>query len=74
MNNYSPNKTKRIALMLSGGFDALLGAFFLLTSFGLLPIDLTQYGLQSWHAILLGVIFFVMGISFVAYNLSRLDE
>ena len=72
--NIPPNRTKRMALMLSGGFDALLGAFFLLTGFGLLPIDLTRYGLENWHAILLGIIFFVMGIWFVAYNFARLDE
>lgn len=73
MNN-PPNKTKRIAFMLSGGMDALLGAFFLLTGFGLLPIDVTQYGFENWHAILLGTIFFIMGVWFVAYNLSRLEE
>jgi len=73
MNN-PPNKTKRIAFMLSGGMDALLGAFFLLTGLGLLPVDVTQYGFKNWHAILLGAIFFIMGIGFVAYNLSRLEE
>jgi hypothetical protein len=39
MNN-PPNKTKRMALMISGGIDALLGSFFLLVGFRLLPIDI----------------------------------
>lgn len=73
MNN-PPNKTKRMALMLSGGIDALLGAFFLLVGFGLLPLDVTQYGFENWHVILLGAIFFIMGIGVFAYNLSRLEE
>ncbi len=73
MNN-PPNKTKRMALMLSGGMDALLGAFFLLVGFGLLPLDVTQYGFENWHALLLGGVFFVMGIGVLAYNLSRLEE
>jgi hypothetical protein len=72
--NNPPNKTKRIALMLSGGMDALLGTFFLLTGLGLLPIDVTRYGFENWHAILLGFIFFILGIGVLAYNLSRLEE
>ena len=73
MNN-PPNKTARMALMLSGGIDALIGSAFLLLGFNLLPIDITQYGFESWHATLLGGLFFIMGIGIVAYNLSRLEE
>ena len=73
MNN-PPNKTRRMAFMLSGGIDALLGSFFLLVGFGFLPMDLAQFGLENWHVILLGGIFFIMGIGVVAYNLSRLEE
>lgn len=60
--------------MLSGSLDALIGAFFLLTGFGLLPIDLAQFGLENWHAIVLGAVFFIMGLWFVAYNFTRLEE
>jgi hypothetical protein len=63
-----------MVLMLSGGIDALLGSFFLLLGFGFLPIDVTQFGLENWHAIALGAIFFIMGMGVVAYNLSRLEE
>ncbi|HET9912470.1 MAG TPA: hypothetical protein VFQ13_11305 [Anaerolineales bacterium] len=73
MNN-PPNKTRRMAFMLSGGIDALLGSFFLLVGFGFLPMDLAQFGLENWHAILIGGIFFIMGIGVLAYNLSRLEE
>jgi hypothetical protein len=72
--NTSPNKSRRIALMLSGGIDALLGSFFLLVGFDLLPIDVAEFGFENWHAILLGAVLFIMGMGFVIYNLSRLEE
>jgi hypothetical protein len=72
--NTPPNKSRRIALILSGGMDALLGSFFLLVGFGFLPIKAAQYGFENWHAILLGGIFFMLGMGVAAYNLSRLEE
>jgi len=69
-----PGRTKRIAFLLSGSIDALLGGVLLLIGFGFLPVDVTEYGFQNWHAILVGGILFVTGIGFVAYNLSRRDE
>jgi hypothetical protein len=73
MNN-PPNKTKRLALMLSSGIDTLIGAVALLIGFKLVPVDITQYGLQPWHAILFGALFFLMGVVVFAYNVSRLEE
>ena len=72
--NQSPNKAKRIAFVLSGATDALIGGLLLLIGFGFLPIDVTEYGFQNWHAILLGAVLFVTGMFFVVYNLSRWDE
>lgn len=60
--------------MLSGATDALIGAILLLIGLGWLPIDITRYGFENWHAILLGGVLFIVGAAFVAYNLSRLDE
>ena len=73
MNN-SPNRTRRLAFVLSGATDALIGGILLLIGFGFLPIDVTDYGFQNWHVILLGGILFVTGMGFVVYNLSRWDE
>ena len=73
MNN-SPQRTKRLALTISGGIDALLGGLFLLLGFGFLPVDVTDYGFQNWHAVLLGGILFLTGMGFVVYNLSRWEE
>ncbi len=72
MNN--PTKARRIAFMISGGVDALIGAALLLIGFGFLPIDIAQYGLQNWHVNLLGGVMFLLGAITFAYNFSRLEE
>ena len=72
MNN--PNKTRRIVFILSGAMDALLGGILLMIGFGFLPVDVTTYGFQPWHALLLGGVLFVVGMWFVAYHASRLEE
>jgi hypothetical protein len=74
MNNNSPNRARRIAFILSGATDALLGGILLLIGFGFLPVDVTAYGFQTWHALVLGGILFATGMWFVAYNVSRLEE
>jgi hypothetical protein len=73
MNN-PPNRTRRLAFMISGAIDALIGAVLLLIGFGLLPIDVTNYGFANWHVILLGAVMFILGAGTFAYNLSRLEE
>lgn len=60
--------------MLSGAIDALIGGILLLIGFGVLPVDVTQYGVQNWHINLLGGVMFLLGAITFAYNFSRLDE
>lgn len=60
--------------MISGAMDALLGVFFLLAGLGFLPVDLAQFGMQDWHAMLVSGIFSVLGLMVLFYNLSRLEE
>jgi hypothetical protein len=72
--NQSPNRTRRLAFVISGATDALIGGILLLIGFGFLPLDVREYGLQNWHAVLLGGVLFVIGMGFVAYNLSRWHE
>ncbi|HEX6269022.1 MAG TPA: hypothetical protein VFZ43_02200 [Anaerolineales bacterium] len=73
MNNI-PNRNRRVLLMLSGAIDALIGALILLIGFGLLPVDVADYGLPPWLVILVGGFMFIMGAWVAAYNYSRLDE
>jgi hypothetical protein len=70
----TPNRPKRIAFMISGAIDALIGAVLLLIGFGLLPLDVTTYGFENWHVNLLGGVMFILGAVTFAYNLSRLEE
>lgn len=72
--NQFPNTTKRLAFVLSGATDALIGGILLLIGFGFLPVDVRDYGFQNWHVILLGGILFLTGMGFVLYNLSRWEE
>jgi sulfite exporter TauE/SafE len=72
--NQPLSKTTRWALMLSGGIDALLGSIVLLIGFHLVPVDVTEFGFESWHAILMGAILFIVGIGVIAYNLSHSEE
>jgi membrane-bound ClpP family serine protease len=73
MNNPS-NRNKRLAFMLSGITDAVIGAILLLMGFGFLPVELTKYGLENWHVNLLGALMFIIGVGTFAYNLSRWQE
>jgi len=73
MNNLS-NRNKRIAFMVSGITDAVIGAVLLLIGFGLLPVEVTKYGFENWQVNLLGAVIFILGIGTFAYNLSRLEE
>jgi hypothetical protein len=74
MNNLPPNKARRIAFMLSGAIDALIGAVLLSIGLGWIPLDVSQYGVQNWHVNLLGAVMFLLGAGTFAYNLSRLEE
>lgn len=74
MNNKPLNKTARLALVLSGGIDALLGSILLLIGFHWLPVNLVEFGFEDWHAILVGGILFFVGAVVIAYNFSRIEE
>jgi ABC-type branched-subunit amino acid transport system permease subunit len=73
-NNNLPNRNKRLAFILSGITDALIGAAIILIGFGVLPIDVTDYGFENWHAMALGGVMLFIGVVTLAYNLSRLNE
>jgi hypothetical protein len=73
MDNPS-NRNKRLAFMISGITDAVIGAVLLLIGFGWLPVEAAKYGFENWVVILLGTAMFILGIGVFAYNLSRLQE
>lgn len=74
MDNNPLKKQTRIALIISGGIDALLGSFLLLIGLQLVPINIIEMGFENWHALAMGVLLFIVGVGVVVYNLSRLEE
>ena len=73
MNNLS-NRNKRLAFMISGITDAVIGAVLLMIGFGFVPVDITKYGFENWLVNLLGAVMFILGVGTFAYNLSRFQE
>lgn len=75
MDNHNPSRrNKRLVFMISGGLDALIGGALLLIGFGLLPVDVSNFGMENWHVNLIGAVMFLLGAGTFAYNLSRLEE
>ena len=60
--------------MISGALDALIGGILLLMGFGVLPVEVNNFGVESWHVNLLGAVMFLLGAGTFVYNLSRLEE
>jgi len=72
--NGPSNRNKRLAFMISGITDAVIGAVLLLIGFGFLPVDIKKYGFENWLVNLLGIMMFILGVGIFAYHLSRLQE
>ena len=65
------NKNRRLAFLISGATDALIGTAFLLVGLGILPVKI---GAPPFIMILIGGTMFIAGIGVAIYNLSRWDE
>ncbi len=74
MNNNNPQRSRRLAMIISGAMDAVIGIAILLISFGFFPIDLDAMGIPVWAAWLVGGALFISGTWMVVYNYSRLEE
>jgi len=74
MKDNPSHRNKRLVFMISGITDALIGAVLLLIGVGLLPIDITDYGIPRWPVVLAGAFMFIIGAWMAAHHYSRLDE
>jgi hypothetical protein len=63
----------RIALMISGALDSLLGAVALLLYFGVLPFDISNWGIPRWIVGLIGAVLFFSGVAVFTYFLTKPD-
>ena len=65
----APNRSRRMVFIVSGATDAIIGGILLLIGFGVLTVDVTDYGVENWHVNLLGGAMFILGAVTFAYNL-----
>jgi hypothetical protein len=66
-------QTKRTALIIAGIVDALLGGAVLLIYFGLLPVDISGWGIPRWIVGVVGGVWFLGALAVVASQLMRTD-
>ena len=69
--NSQPNK--RMLLIIVGLVDAVISGAILLIYFGLLPIDISEWGIPRWVIGVIGGVWFLGALGFVAYQLTRTD-
>jgi hypothetical protein len=69
--NMNPQPNKRMILIIVGIVDAILSGVILLLYFGLLPIDISELGVPRWLIGVIGGLWFLSAIGFLAYQLTR---
>jgi ABC-type branched-subunit amino acid transport system permease subunit len=70
----NPQRNKRLAMLVSGAMDAVLGAVIVLIGLGFFPVNIDEYGFPQWIVLLVGGVMFTLGAWLAIYNYSRLDE
>jgi hypothetical protein len=68
-----PQPNKRMILIIVSAVDAILSGIVLLIYFGLLPIDISGWGIPRWVIGVVGGIWFLAAIAVLAYQLTRTD-
>ena len=66
-----PQPNRRMILIIVGIVDAILSGIILLIYFGLLPIGISEWGVPRWVIGLIGGLWFLSAIGFLAYQLTR---
>ena len=66
-----PQPNKRMIFIIVGIVDAILSGVILLIYFGLLPIDISELGVPRWVIGVIGGVWFLAAIGFLAYQMTR---
>ena len=66
-------QTRRKILILVSAFDLVISGIVLLIYFGLLPIDISAWGIPRWVVGLVGGIWFLSALGILTYQLTRTD-
>ena len=69
--NSQPNK--RVILILVSAIDAILSGIVLLIYFGLLPIDISGWGIPRWMIGSVGGLWFASALAVLVYQLTKTD-
>jgi hypothetical protein len=69
--NHQPNK--RTILIIVSAIDAVLSGIVLLIYFGLLPVDISEWGIPRWVIGLVGGVWFLSAIGLLVYQVTRTD-
>ena len=67
----NPQQNKRMILIIVGLVDVVLSGIILLLYFGVLPIDISEWGIPRWVIGVIGGIWFLSAIGFLAYQLTK---
>lgn len=65
--------SKRMLLIIVSTTDVLLSGIVLLIYFGLLPIDISSWGIPRWVIGLVGGIWFLSAIGLLVYQVTRTE-
>jgi hypothetical protein len=66
-----PQQNKRLIFIIVGIVDAILSGIILLLYFGVLPIDISEWGIPRWLIGVIGGVWFLSAIGFLAYQLTK---
>jgi len=69
----NPQQDKRMIFIIVGMVDAILSGVVLLLYFGLLPIDISEWGIPRWVIGVIGAVWFLSAIGFLAYQLTKTE-
>ena len=73
-DHYLESPNKRIALIIAGIADAIIGGTIVLIYFGVLPVNISGWGIPRWIIGLIGGVWFLGAVGFLAYQLTRTDS
>ena len=68
-----PQQNRRMIFIIVGIVDSVLSGIILLLYFGLLPIDISGWGIPRWVIGVIGGVWFLSAVGFLAYQLTRTD-
>ena len=69
----NPQPNKRTVFIIASAVDTVLSGIVLLIYFGLLPVDISSWGIPRWVIGLIGGVWFAGSIAVLAYQLTKTD-